>query len=180
MWAAFAAAATPEQRQFDTNPLDNWTRGVVQAVADGLGCRAHFPFTGPPYHPFQQWALKAGGVFTSPIGPLIHSQFGLWHAYRGALVFAERLALDTPPGGDSPCRTCADKPCLSACPADVFASGQYDVPACVSHVTSAAGGDCQNAGCLARRACPIGEEYAYSREQAGFHMAKFLKAQGPV
>ncbi|HJO74763.1 MAG TPA: ferredoxin [Rhodospirillales bacterium] len=178
MWAAFAAQTTPEERDNDANPLDDWTRETLEKAARGLGCRALFPFTGPPYYPFQQWALKGGGVFVSPTGPLIHPQFGLWHAYRGALVFEQRLALAVPPRASSPCAACADKPCRGACPADAFATGGYDVPACVGHVASAAGTDCRDSGCLARRACPVGREYLYAPDQAQFHMAKYLKAQG--
>ena len=33
-------------------------------------------------------------------------------------------------------------------------------------------------GCLARRACPVGAEYAHGAEQAGFHMRAFLRARG--
>jgi hypothetical protein len=31
-------------------------------------------------------------------------------------------------------------------------------------------------GCLARRACPVGREYAYDPAQARFHMQAFLAA----
>lgn len=177
MWAAFTAATTPAMRKGDANPLDDWTHEILTRAAAALGCRALFPFSGPPYYPFQQWALKAGGVFTSPTGPLIHPEFGLWHAYRGALAFHERLALTAPPRQSSPCETCTDKPCLSACPVDAFANGQYDVPVCVAHVGAAAGAECRTRGCLARRACPIGPRYGYGPDQARFHMDKFLKAQ---
>jgi hypothetical protein len=177
MWAAFTAATTPSKRDNDANPLDDWTREILDTVAGVLRCRALFPFSGPPYYPFQQWALKGGGVFVSPTGPLIDPLFGLWHAYRGALVFSERLPLGTPAGGSSPCDTCADKPCLGACPVDAFVTGRYDVPACVGHVASLAGTDCRTKGCLARRACPVGSGYVYGLDQAGFHMERFLKAQ---
>ncbi len=178
MWAAFAAKTAPEGRDTDANPLDDWTRETLEMAAGVLGCRALFPFDGPPFYPFQQWALKAGGVFLSPIGPLIHPHFGLWHAYRGALVFEQRLQVTTPSQSSSPCEDCAEKPCLGGCPADAFVTGDYDVPACVGHVASAAGADCREGGCLARRACPVGRDYRYGLDQAQFHMAKYLKAQG--
>ena len=178
MWTAFTAATTPAARATDANPLDDWICQVLDKAAGALGCRVLYPFTGPPYFPFQQWACKAGGVFVSPTGPLVHPEFGLWHAYRGALVFEDRLALAAPSGHASPCEGCADKPCLRACPADAFVTGEYDVPACVGHVASSSGNDCRTTGCLARRACPVGAGYVYGPDQAGFHMEKFLKAQG--
>ena len=64
-------------------------------LAPGFGATALFPFGGPPWLPFQRWAMKADCVTASPLGILIHPDFGLWHAYRGALAFAEQL--DLPP-----------------------------------------------------------------------------------
>ena len=194
MWRAFAAATTPDARQGDPDPLDTWTRLMLDGVADGLGVVALYPFT-TPYLPFQRWALGTGAVFPSPIGPLIDPEYGLWHAYRGALAFDGRLELPATPGRQRPCDTCADKPCLAACPADAFggegegagdgmeegaAAGMspFDVSACVAHVASAAGKACLEDGCLARRACPIGREHVYRPRQARFHMERFLKAQG--
>ena len=194
MWRAFVAATTAEARLGDPNPLDTWTRQVLDAVAQGLGARALYPFS-TPYLPFQRWALGTGAVFPSPIGPLIDPQYGLWHAYRGALAFDRRLELPPTPGRRRPCDNCADKPCLAACPADAFggegegagdgaeegaAAGMspFDVPACVAHVASVAGKPCLEDGCLARRACPIGPEHVYRPAQARFHMERFLKAQG--
>jgi hypothetical protein len=48
----------------------------------------------------------------------------------------------------------------------------------VAHVKSAAGADCMNFGCQARRACPVGAEHAYGGEQASFLMRAFLRGQG--
>ena len=187
MWEAFAAATGPRDREGGPNPLDDWTRRVLATVAVTLSARALYPFEGPPYLPFQRWALNTGGVHMSPTGPLIDAEFGLWHAYRGALVFDERIEVPDPGGRPSPCDDCADKPCLGACPADAFTlSGEgggdgmaeYDVPACVAHIASADGEDCLGGGCLARRACPVGRDAQYGPDQARFHMERFLKAQG--
>ena len=56
-----------------------------------------------------------------------HPELGLWHAYRGALAFAERLALAPVEPVASPCDDCAGKPCLAACPVGAFAASRYDV-----------------------------------------------------
>ena len=182
MWDAFAAATGPGDRKDGPNPLDDWTRGVLAPVAGALGARALYPFEGPPYFPFQRWALRTGGVHMSPIGPLIDPEYGLWHAYRGALAFDQRFDLPPTSESPSPCEACADKPCLSTCPVSALTPGNYDVPACVAHIGSqveagAGGEDCLGGGCLARRACPVGREYIQEPEQARFHMTKFLKAQ---
>lgn len=185
MWRAFSQSTPAADVAGARHPLDAWTRRVLTEIAAGLGADPVFPFDGPPYAPFQRWALKAGGVFQSPIGPLIHPVYGLWHAYRGALAFAADVALPATATAESPCDTCAEKPCLTTCPVDAFKveglpPARYDVPTCVAHVTSVAGTDCLGGGCLARRACPVGRDYAYGPAQARFHMRKFLAAQAPA
>lgn len=169
MWAAFS-----RDRGSEADPLDAWTRRVVGTVAAALSARALYPFGGPPYLPFQRWARRAEPVHPSPIGPLIHHDFGLWHAYRGALAFAARI--DVPPldHRPSPCVTCAEKPCLRTCPAGALSAQAYNLGACVGHLASEAGGDCLGLSCRARRACPVGRDYAYEPDQAHFHMESFL------
>ena len=172
MWRAYAAGRTAGQT------LDDWTAAAVGATAAALGARALFPFGGPPFLPFQRWARRAEAVHASPIGILIHPRYGLWHAYRGALAISDRLALPRAgPRPDSPCDSCAEKPCLTACPVDALAPGTYDTEACAAHVRGAAGGDCRATGCRARRACPVGRDYVYAPDQAAFHMAAFLRAR---
>jgi len=177
MWRAFAAS--PEYLDGEPDPLDRWSRRVLDDVAAELGgpgvCQTVFPFDGPPHFPFQRWAQKAETVFPSPTGPLIHAEYGLWHAFRGALIFS------TPPLSPrteltaSPCLACADQPCLTTCPVEAFSAEAYDVPACVAHLQTIEGTDCMATGCRARRACPVGRDYAYAPAQAAFHTAAFLK-----
>jgi hypothetical protein len=175
-WSAFAAS--PEARDGAENPLDRWSRRVIEALARELDAKALFPFGGPPFLPFQQWARRAEPVHSSPIGLLIHPRYGLWHSYRGALGLSE--AFDIPELGLvlSPCESCAGRWCIKTCPVGAFSPGAYDVAACVGHVKSAAGADCMGLGCRARRACPVGSEYAYGPEQANFTMRAFLRGQG--
>ena len=178
MWRAFEAAGPTGRDADSANPLDDWVGDALTAVANALGATPLFPFGGPPHLPFQRWAQRADAVAPSPLGVLIHPDYGLWHAYRGALAFAERL--DLPPRDDRPrpCDTCADKPCLSTCPVDAFGSDGYDVPVCVAHISRPEGADCMELGCRARRACPVGTEFIYEPAHAAFHMAAFRRAQG--
>ena len=96
-WSAFAAS--PEARDGMDHPLDRWSRRVIEALARELGATALFPFGGPPFWPFQQWARRAEPVHPSPIGLLIHPRYGLWHCYRGALGLSEALAVPEAGGG---------------------------------------------------------------------------------
>ena len=174
-WDAFAASG--EARDGAKHPLDRFSRRVIGGLARELGALALYPFGGPPHFPFQQWARRAEPVHPSPLSLLIHPRYGLWHSFRGALAFAEALdvpLLETTP---SPCDSCTEKPCLSACPVGAFSVGGYDVPACVAHLRAAEGAECMDRSCLARRACPVGAEHAHGPEQAAFAMRAFRRAQ---
>lgn len=170
IWPAFAKG-----RRSEPEPLDAWTERTLDRLAAEWGALALYPFQGPPYLPFQQWAMRAEGLKPSPLGILMHPEFGLWHAYRGALAFAEAIELPAPVVAIHPCDGCP-RPCLAACPVGAFGAGAYDVPACVAHL--AKGGECLERGCLARRACPVGREHAYPPPLARFHMEAFLWTQG--
>src|SRR5690606_35203445 len=164
MWRCFSA--TPEYGDGAPDPLDRWARRVLTAIADEFGARPIFPSDGPPYPPMQRWAMRAEPVHPSPIGLLIHPDYGLWHAYRGALAFPATLELPPRVDRPSPCDTCPDRPCLGSCPVNAFRPGRYDVPACARHIDTPAGADCMELGCRARRACPVGRPYRYLPAQA--------------
>ena len=165
---------SPEAADGMAHPLDRWSERVIGGIARNLRAHAVFPFGGPPWHPFQRWAEKADEVAPSPTGMLIPPDYGLWHAYRGALVFGEPVPF--PPRGkrSPPCMTCADRPCLSTCPAAAMTADGYDVGRCRLHVASPAGRICGDGGCLARAACPEGRAFRYEADQAAFHMAAFV------
>jgi hypothetical protein len=173
MWPAFRAAETP-----GPDPLDRWTRERLQPIADRFGAAYVHP-SDEPFQPFQRWAQRADDVWPSPIGLLVHPVHGLWHAYRGALLFAhEMVGLPTVGMSAAPCLTCVDQPCLSTCPVDAFGSGGYDADACATHVRSGSEPACLVDGCAARCACPVGVDDRYGPDQMRFHMAAFVGATG--
>jgi hypothetical protein len=173
-WQAFAASS--EARDGFPDPLDRWSRRIIDDLALETGARPLYPFGGPPHWPFQRWAMRAEPVFASPLGMLIHPDHGLWHSYRGALAFTPPIAISPREERASPCETCQTRPCLGACPVGAFAVGRYDVAACAAHLREV-GNACMDGGCLARRACPVGAEHAHAAEQARFHMRAFLSAR---
>ena len=159
--------------------LDEWTRCAVTALASDLDATALFPFD-IPYPPFLAWARRSGAGHVSPLGLNIHPTYGLWHAYRAALLFPVVFELPRPSAGTHPCERCPDKPCLSACAVSAFSGRDYNVRACATHLATAAGEPCMSGGCLARRACPVGQGFAYGQEQAQFHMRAFRKSRNEV
>ena len=149
-----------EQEQALETPLDAWSEHVITPIAAALGGRAIFP-SQRPHFPFQQWAMRAEGLKPSPLGILIHPVYGLWHVFRGAIVFEDEILIQAPQRQSHPCDLCAGKPCLSACPVNAFSPGGYDVQACKTHLGSGVGHDCMDSGCRARLACPVGSEFRY-------------------
>jgi len=167
-WKMFTA--TPEYRDGAPDPLDRWSARVIGGLAEALTARPFFPFGGPPYHPFIDWALASGRAHVSPVGLLVHDRAGLMLSYRGALGFS--APVEAPAPEPSPCETCAEKPCLAACPVGAFTGGAYDVAACKADLERA-GNDCMARGCAVRRACPISRAHGRVEAQSAFHMRAF-------
>ncbi len=176
MWRAFSRFLEEEDGAAGVDPLNRWTKLVVDEAAAKVGAEPLYPFGEPPFWPMQSWALRTGLVAASPIGILIDPEQGLWHAYRAALLLEERLDLPDPGPLTSLCGNCAERACLATCPVSAFRNDGYDALSCADHVLGADGGDCLKRGCMARHACPVGREYAYQPAQAEFHMMAFAKA----
>lgn len=153
------------------HPLDDWSKAVIRPIAKAFDATPFFP-SDQPFQPFQQWAMRAEGLKSSPLGILIHPQFGLWHGYRAALAFDRPLPQTGSSPAAHPCDTCMDKPCLSRCPADAVTPVAFDVAACRTHLATPEGdAGCMVGGCLARGHCPVGASYRYDQAQLQFHMA---------
>lgn len=149
IWEAFRQS--PEYHDHQPHPLNRWSARLGHALAEQFSAHALFPFAGPPHLPFLQWAKKAESLQNSKLGMLIHPRYGLWHAYRFALVFPspESLRADRQPppvavaddvargadaaavecmGAGAParahnlCRRCKAKPCRGVCPVNAFSS----------------------------------------------------------
>lgn len=171
-WPIFRASA--EYKDDLPDPLDRWSTRVVTALADQFNAKPRFPFGGPPYEPFITWAKQTGRAFSSPTGMLVHDQVGLMISYRGALHFNHILTDAPAPPPCSPCDTCPDKPCTTACPVSALsANAPYDVPACHAYLATEPGQTCMSQGCAARLACPVSAGAGRTPEQSAFHMKAF-------
>jgi hypothetical protein len=162
------------QSQTLADPLDAWSREVIGTVAKTFGARAVSP-SDKPYLPFQQWAMQAEGLKPSPLGILMHPQYGLWHAYRGALLFEHEIAFGETREVVHLCDACVDKPCLKSCPVDAYSADGFAHETCLVHVRGQNGAPCRTGGCLDRNACPYGTDYRYPPEVQAFHMAAFAR-----
>lgn len=164
---------SPEYRDGQDHPLDRWSRRTIQAAAADMAFVS--PNDGPPYPPLH--ALTRGGdgggaLHPSPLGMLVHAQFGLWVAIRGLLLSQVALpatqALPAPPAS-------AFQDCFAACPVGAFSDEGYDAVACARHLLQNTKAACWS-GCLARQACTVGQDRTYDRDHARFYMDAFTKA----
>jgi hypothetical protein len=172
-WEVFANSE--EYADGFSDPLDRWSKRIGDGLADFTGAEVTYPFEGPPYAPFLDWAGETGRVSRSPLSIFIHHKHGLWHAYRFMLSF-DQVAEDypVPEQFPSPCESCSEKPCLSACPVSAFSDGHFDVEKCMSYLKSDENSDCRRYGCVARQACPVMPQNRYIPEHAKFHMQAFV------
>jgi len=112
--------------------------------------------------------LAGWGRHISPLFIGISQEYGLWYAYRTAFLTALDLPLTEYPATESPCDSCHDKPCLSACPVGaVRAVDPFDIQKCADFRVMA-DSICQDR-CLARLACPVAPEHRYELEQTQYH-----------
>jgi hypothetical protein len=176
-WNVFSTAQ--EARDGLPDPLDRWSKRLINGLARQFGGRAFYPSDGPPYSPFQRWAQRAEPVFSSPLGLLIHPVYGLSHSYRGALLLPSLFDLPATAVATHPCHSCRTKPCLTACPVSAYSSAGYDLAACAAHLNSLEQ-TCRRKGCLARMSCPVGLDFAQTPAQIAFHMQAFYAARAAL
>lgn len=178
MWRHFSQS--PEFVDAQPDPLNRWTQRVVNQACGGdvdlAQKRLLFPF-GTDIWPFQRWARRAMGISASPLGMLIHPEFGLWFALRAVLVSEADEAFGLAQQGSikpvHPCSKCVEKPCLSSCPVQAYDGKTLRVDKCAGHLQGGSSPDCMKRGCVARNACPVGTDWQYPPEQLRFHMAAF-------
>lgn len=117
--------------------------------------------------PLQQLGAWAGWSYPSPLGQGIHPEFGVWFAYRAAFLTTAELPLRTEPKRPSPCASCADKPCITACPVGAVRPDRFDVDGC-ARFRLRDDSPCADR-CLARLACPFFPEHRYTLPQIQYH-----------
>ena len=178
---------SPEYNDRQSDPLDRYSRRLLKQLAPLLPTEAVLLMPSDrPYAPFQRWAQQ-GAYFSSPLGLLIHPQYGLWTAFRGAwrvpINTLQHSALQHDHSKNhatnydalaaSPCVSCEDKPCLNQCPVNAFALDRpLNITACHTHLAQH-DSVCLQRQCLARLACPVGQEYQYAPASGSFFLRAF-------
>lgn len=169
-WSVFIHS--PEYRNGVAHPVDTWSKRVIGDLAQAFDASAVYPSDGPPYAPFIAWALATGRFWQSPTGMMVHDRAGLMISIRGALECG--TAFNSEEDALNPCDSCADKPCVAACPVGALrADAPYDVPTCKAYLDTPPGRDCMSGGCHVRRACPVSAAFDRPQAQSAFHMKAF-------
>lgn len=173
MWRALREAQPEPWTSAD--PVDEFSLATVRAhLEDELGVSRWAPvYPGPALIPLQELGTLLGWHHPSPLLVGISEAFGTWFAYRAVVVADTDLPL-TPPAGPStsPCSTCVEKPCLSACLGVALTTGTLSLDRCTTFRVSEASPCALR--CPAREACPIGAEHRYDADQIGYHYGASL------
>ena len=117
--------------------------------------------------PLQQLGAAAGWDHPSPLGLGISPDYGLWYAYRAALLIDADLPLTPLHRSLSPCDGCSDKPCVRHCPVGAVRSTGMAMEVCAKQ-RLAEKSICADR-CPARMACPVHPEHRYELDQIQYH-----------
>ncbi len=162
------------------NPVDHYSLAITrQYIERYLNNAPHlilYPLTNFLV-PLTQLGELAGWSQPAPIGLGINPTYGVWFAYRVAFLVSDNRSPATDyrlPATDHPCASCADKPCITACPAHAVRPDpqQFDIFTCVRRRLES-NSSCADR-CLARLACPIAPEHRYSLAQIRYHYGQSL------
>lgn len=82
-WDHFKGDAEYSDGQPD--PIDRWSKRIINQIASDLQGTVVFPSDGPPYAPFIAWATQSSRFWQSPTGMLVHDTAGLMISIRGAI-----------------------------------------------------------------------------------------------
>ena len=147
------------------HPIDDYTvRTVENWLADtlpGKGFRIIYPGEQPVG--LQELGKLAGWHHASPFMIGVDHEWGSWYAYRAVVLCDSDFRPFFPVDRGNPCITCVGQPCISACPTNALAGGEFNLERCSRFrlVIDSPGA----VGCLARNACPVAPGHRYDDDQ---------------
>lgn len=180
LWQALSAQQGMPVPEPDSHPIDDWSVAAVRRYLeqDWPDCAYELVYPGPVSIGLQSLGQLAGWHHASPFMVGVNAYWGSWFAYR-CLVLAN-TDLPVTVSADAPtsvqgeamaaCPTCAERVCISACPAKALEGGEFKLNACLDYRRQS-DSLCQTT-CSAREACPVGSEHRYSRAQLAYHYGR--------
>ena len=151
------------------NPVDDYSIQCVQQFFAHEQPQQQYKIVYPGDYRIglQQLGDLAGWHHPSPFWVGVNHHWGSWYAYRIVVLADSDFHITPTVQSQSPCETCADKPCISICPAEAVSEKYFDVKQCSSYRLQN-DSNCSHQ-CLSRLRCPVGKEHRYSREQIEYH-----------
>lgn len=142
------------------DPIDAYTVDCIKRLFSNRLRKILYP--GPQAPGLQALGQLAGWHHAAPFMVGIDPQWGSWFAYRALIVAASDFPLSEPQTHAHPCAACSEPLCRTACPAAAL-QASFDLAACADFRLQPASPCATN--CLARRACPLGQQHAYDARQ---------------
>lgn len=157
------------------HPIDTFTVSVVQEFLQTEHPAASYEivYPGAVTVSLQEVGKLAGWHHASPFMVGVNEHFGSWFAYRALLLANTDLPATSTVVSASPCVTCEDTPCISACPPGALDDGKFNLEKCLGY-RQQVDSPCKNT-CLARCACPVAGEHRYTDEQMQYHYGRSMK-----
>ena len=160
LWACMQAGGIEGDDPIDRYTCQTLARWFAQELPDQT-YRILYPGDAPIG--LQALGELAGWHHPTPFRVGIDQEWGSWFAYRAAVLcttpFSSFLRVDR----GSPCANCAERACITACPAQALAGGTFDLNACLEWRMQP-DSSCANT-CRARLACPVGPQHRYDESQ---------------
>jgi len=168
-WQALRLAGMEGEHPVDCFSVDCVTRYMAEALP---GSRYQVLYPGAAVIPLQTLGRLAGWHHPSPMMVGINERWGVWFAYRVALLADTELTPTVPWTAPSPCDGCGDRPCVGACPAGALNTGSLHLDRCLIY-RRREDSLCRDT-CMARVACPVGAAHRYSDEQIRYHYGRSM------
>ena len=130
-------------------------------------------FPGTSHVGLQALGRIAGWHHSSPFRVGINWQWGSWFAYRSVVLVKSHYSPTEVDMKDSPCLTCSEKACVSACPAKALVQSDLSLKTCIDY-RKKSDSDCKDR-CKARMACPVARKHQYSLPQTQYHYSLSMK-----
>jgi hypothetical protein len=166
--ALFTALGRAPEAGLAHDPLDHYTRRVVEATVEPLAGRAMFAFErrGERYADFVALGRAAGLGAPSRLGLLLHPEFGPWMSLRALMLLPLELPETPLLDAFEPCHGCS-APCSEACPGAAVSAAGFDIGRCAETRRRVPGCGLK---CDARHSCVLGREHRYEDIAEAHHM----------
>ena len=160
LWEKLKAAGLSSE-----HPIDEFTTATVEAwftaQRPGVSHALVYPGEGPVG--LQALGRLAGWHHESPFRVGVNADWGSWFAYRAVVLADTDLPVTVPMSGESPCLSCTDQPCITACPAGALNAPEFSLHKCIAYRKQPES-RCRIT-CVARTTCPVRPEHRYDDAQ---------------